>query len=736
MLASIAGRVDPLSTQQVVANRAQTDADAASALILLMGAPANLARGPVAAYTPHDVNLRLATYLALQLARSRKFSTLSLVSMISVVGIAVGVWALIIVMGVTNGFQQSFQERILGLYPHLVIHKRGTEFREYPDIIASLRDTTGVLGASPVTYDDMMIAAGVQRTGAIIKGIDIETVGDVVNIDSLLKDGATLKALGESPKTFAVDNGGLVVEGLIAGTWNTAVVAGGQVTHFLDDTTPPDPGHGRVRVLDLREPSKREPVTLSRVNSDDLEAPNDGAKAGLPGASLGLIPLGKVLKEAPLSRDLVLGAATASSPKTPATEVPAGSYDLRGLNERFAVDAGTIVTLVLLAKEKPRWWVQPREIPLREGTALLRTLIADGGKSLTAVSVEGLPIPAAELAVDYRPVQAVLPGVFLGVSLAERLGVKLGDEVSLVTPLRGVDSKMLGPFGATPSSTRHRLAGVFESGFYEYDIRLALVNIDAAQRFLNRGRTIRWIEVKTDNLLEIEGAKRRVAAVLDPYDMDTITDNGLAMEGHLERLVQGDVGGVSLKPATSFLGGVRNASRVLGVLKSQEYDLGYTPRYRLIDWKEMNSNLFGALKLQKVVLALFFSIIIIVGAFVVVGSQMMIIHDKAADIAILKAMGARRSLIRLTFTIQGLIVASIGCTAGVVFGVATCLLISAVDYDLEASIYLIDRLPATVEWGVIAMVTVGALVTTMLATQYSAGRAASKTPVEGLRAVE
>jgi lipoprotein-releasing system permease protein len=99
-------------------------------------------------------------------------------------------------------------------------------------------------------------------------------------------------------------------------------------------------------------------------------------------------------------------------------------------------------------------------------------------------------------------------------------------------------------------------------------------------------------------------------------------------------------------------------------------------------------------------------------------------------------MGVTRGGIRAVFTIQGVLVASIGVLLGLALGGGLVALVHAVDYSLDASIYLIDELPVkvdVVEW---VLVTVATLLCTVLATQYSAGRAAAKTPVEGLRAVD
>jgi lipoprotein-releasing system permease protein len=175
---------------------------------------------------------------------------------------------------------------------------------------------------------------------------------------------------------------------------------------------------------------------------------------------------------------------------------------------------------------------------------------------------------------------------------------------------------------------------------------------------------------------------------------------------------------------------------MVNLLKYQETDFGYQPRYRLIDWEEMNANLFSALKLQKIVLTIFFLIIIIVGSFVVVGSQIMIIHEKGPDIAILKAMGATARTIRAVFTLQGLFVAGLGTLFGLVAGFVACWILVAVDYRLDASVYLIDRLPVEIDVANAILVAVATALCTLAATQYSAARAAAKTPVEGLRAVD
>ena len=662
--------------------------------------------------------LAFATFVAFKLVRSRRSPRLSTVTMLSMAGVAFGVMALTVVLGVTGGFQAAFQERILGLYPHVVVLKRAGDFREHRLVLEELGSTPGVVAASPSTYDDMMVAAGVRRAGAVIKGVELSTVDKVIGVKSLLTEG-TLESLEESARLTPRDDGRIAVDGVVHGNWHTLIVTAGAPPLLLRaDRTPPDAGHARVAVVDLR--------------------------GGGADAVVALEPAGEPAEDELGPTTLVFGPTT-SGAATPSQEVPAGTWRVGATGELLDLTEGTLVTLALLpgpGEPRSALMVERARVPLAERTAMVRLLDArpaGAGGPVGMASAKGRAVgPAVSPGefTGYHGFAAALPGILLGSELAERLGVAVGDEVTLVTPLRGVDNKMLGPYGMAPSSSRHRVTGFFESGFYEYDARLALVNLDAAQRFLNRGDVIRWIEVRTEDLLRAGDVKRRMAAAIDPFEVETLVGEANRFEAKVERYLTGDVRGTSLASPDSFVGGLRNALQLLNLLKYQETDFGHRARFRLIDWKEMNSNLFSALKLQKVVLTIFFLIIIVVGAFVVVGSQIMVIHEKTPDIAILKAMGATSGVIRAVFTLQGLFVAGTGTVVGLIVGAGVCGILALVDYQLDASVYFIDRLPVVLEGFDLLIVAGMTGLCTLLATQYSAGRAAAKTPVEGLRAVD
>jgi len=670
--------------------------------------------------------LRLAFFVALRIVRSRRSPTLSLVTLISIIGIACGVMALSVVLSVTAGFEATFQDKILGLYPHLVVTSESTRFDNYVPVLEKIRATPGVAGATPITTDSMMVANGVFRAGATIEGVEPETVGDAIRIGGLLKAGR-LEDLSETPTPTRTGDH-VTVSGLVAGTWQSLLLADGAPPRILtDDRVVPDAGHARIKVLDTRR-DRRFPVTL---------APRGGAAVDL-------------FKVTDAFSFPTADAASYSTER----ELPAGDWELAPTGERLLLDADTLVTILILdrgeAPPESRLMVEPAgENPTAgaaaERLAHLRVLDArTTGGPLTVDAAparpKDAPVPVATVAPgqfsDFVATPARLPGILLGKALADRLRAKVDTDLTLVTPLRGIDNKMMGPFGMLPSSSHFRVVGIFEAGFHDHDSKLAIINLRVGQRFLNRGPLIHSIAVRTQDLLTLQATKAAVGRAIDPFSLRELIENTESLRQKLGVLVQPGFSSRRMTAPDTFVGGLRNLSEAVNLLKFQKSDFARRARYRIYDWEEKNKFMFGALKLQKVVLTMFFLIIILVGSFVVVGSQIMVIHEKTAEIAILKAMGATDNVVRLVFTLQGVLVAFAGALAGLVTGLGLIGLIQAVDYKLEASIYLIDHLPARVDPLEIFLVVLGSLATTLITTQVSASRAANKTVVAGLRAVD
>jgi lipoprotein-releasing system permease protein len=267
-----------------------------------------------------------------------------------------------------------------------------------------------------------------------------------------------------------------------------------------------------------------------------------------------------------------------------------------------------------------------------------------------------------------------LPEMFIGKELQKKLKAKVGDRVRVVTPKAALDPAQWSPSAAgAPTVREFRVAGVFYSGFDEYDRRLCYVDLKEAQRFYSSGDVVTGVEMKLDDI----GAAPAVAHQLFK-------------------------------------------------------DLGGTP-YRVIDWEELNHNLFTALKMQKTALVIFLTLIILVAAFNIVAAMTMLVIDKTKEIAILKSMGMRSSSVARLFQLAGLTIGAVGTAAGLGLGLLCCAVVERYGYHLDAKVYLIDKLPVQINLNELLLTAGITLVICFIATLYPSLKAAGLRPVDGLR---
>jgi lipoprotein-releasing system permease protein len=392
---------------------------------------------------------------------------------VSIIGVTIGVLALVVVLSVTSGFQQSFKQKVLGVNAHVIIMKYGQDFSEYRDVEKRAIKEPHVVAAAPFVFYEGMLAAGRSMSGSIIKGIDPVLSPKVL-------------ALRQSMRT------------------------------------------GRVEDLAVRLP------------------PTDG----------------------------------------------------------------------------------------------------------------GPP----------------LPGIFVGEELAKKLKLKLGDRVRAVSPKTDLDPSRWGQDGAGPTTHEFRLAGLFYTGFEEYDSRLAYVSLkDAQQFYAGQGDVVTGVELKVDDIDDARAVGKKL------YD-----------------------------------------------------DLGGAP-YRVIDWEELNHNLFAALRTQKVAITCILTMIIIVAAFNIIAAMTMLVIGKAKEIAILKSMGMRATGVARIFQTTGLVIGIIGVACGLAVGLTTISILRRYNYQLDPHVYLIDQLPVKVNLDELVMTACITLAICLLATLYPAIKAACLPPVEGLR---
>jgi lipoprotein-releasing system permease protein len=160
--------------------------------------------------------------------------------------------------------------------------------------------------------------------------------------------------------------------------------------------------------------------------------------------------------------------------------------------------------------------------------------------------------------------------------------------------------------------------------------------------------------------------------------------------------------------------------------------LGYP--YRVQDWQEQNSQLFQALKLEKLGMRVILLLIVLVAAFNIVSTLTMVVKDKTREIGILKAMGMRARTVRRLFVIQGVVIGSVGTLIGTALGVGIGLWIDRFKIiSLDPQVYFIDHLPVRIEALEVGFIVLASVLIAVVATLYPSAQAARLFPVEAIR---
>jgi lipoprotein-releasing system permease protein len=237
------------------------------------------------------------------------------------------------------------------------------------------------------------------------------------------------------------------------------------------------------------------------------------------------------------------------------------------------------------------------------------------------------------------------------------------------------------PMGMMPKMKRHRVVGVFHSGMYEYDNSMAYVSIESAQKFFGMESQVTGIQVKTDDLYRVKEIGREIRK-----------------------------------------------------------KLGFP--YWTRDWMEMNRNLFSALRLEKIAMFIILVLIVLVAAFNIISTLIMVVMEKHKDIAILKSMGASSKGILRIFMIEGLVIGVVGTTLGTLLGLLAAFNLEKITGFVEnlfgfkilaSDVYYIDKLPSQVNGPDVAIITATAILISLLATLYPSWRASRLDPAEALR---
>jgi len=237
------------------------------------------------------------------------------------------------------------------------------------------------------------------------------------------------------------------------------------------------------------------------------------------------------------------------------------------------------------------------------------------------------------------------------------------------------------PMGIVPKIKKFSVVGIFDSGSYEYDSSLVFMSLKNCKKFLGMKDTVTGIEIKVD---DIYGAGR--------------------------------------------------------IAKAIQEKLGYP--YWARSWMEMNKNLFSALKLEKRVMFIILSLIVIVAAFNIITTLIMTVMEKSRDIAILKSMGATARSIMKIFMIEGIVIGGIGIILGCIAGIAVALNLEWISRSVEnlfgfkilpEGVYYLNEVPSKINYGDVAVIVIAAMLICFLASIYPSWRASKLDPAEALR---
>ena len=260
-----------------------------------------------------------------------------------------------------------------------------------------------------------------------------------------------------------------------------------------------------------------------------------------------------------------------------------------------------------------------------------------------------------------------LDGIILGQDLAAQLRVSVDDRIRLISA-----SGPLTPMGVMPKIMTCRVAGIFETGMYEYDSSLAYVSLATAQKFLELDDSVHGLEVSVDDIYRAD----RIAVLIE-----------------------------------KALGG----------------------SYVAKDWMKMNKKIFSALRLEKTALSVIMALVVLVAAFNIISTLIMVVMEKNKDIAILKSMGASSGSIMRIFIYEGLIIGLTGTVLGVMGGFGLCSLLSRYKFIELPDVYPITTLPIKVLPLDVALIALAAVLITFMATLYPSWQASKVDPAVALR---
>lgn len=337
--------------------------------------------------------------------------------------------------------------------------------------------------------------------------------------------------------------------------------------------------------------------------------------------------------------------------------------DYAELSEKFALVDGVV-----------------HAIPLVEGQALVSGAIGSGGgalvRGLRESDIKQVEVIAGGIEQGTLEGFESTEGVAIGYRLANNLGLRLQDNITLISPEGDVTA-----FGTTPRVKSYPVTAIFNLGMSEYDASFIFMPLQEAQLYFNKDGIVDVIDIYID-------------------DPDAVSDY------------------------------------------RQDIEVAAGRQIFLSDWRNRNASLTSALDVERNVMFMILTLIVLVAALNIISGLIMLVKDKSHDIAILRTMGITRAAIMRVFMITGSAIGIVGTLVGFMLGVVVCLNIKAIQDFVtwmtgsnpwDPTVRFLSDIPAQMDLGETVLILVMALVLSFLATLFPAWRAASLDPVEALR---
>lgn len=270
---------------------------------------------------------------------------------------------------------------------------------------------------------------------------------------------------------------------------------------------------------------------------------------------------------------------------------------------------------------------------------------------------------------DFLEEKPMVMPIILGVDLARKLHVKPGSLVSVITS----GGRKSAGGDEMPVSGSLVVAGIFESGMYDYDSRYLFAGLDEIQKLLGIGKNVSFVSIKVDNPGKISDFR------------------GVIMER---------IGGFP---------------------------------FSVQDWRDLHKTTFKFFHLQKLIMFIILVFIAIVASFGIITTLIMLVIDKTREVSILRSIGAKKRVIRGIFMLDGFIIGLFGTFFGSCAAAALCLVLKQVRFPISKEIYFFDTLPVQMSFWTFAAVIASTLLISVAATLYPSIKASGITPVEGLR---